>query len=181
MNFFFNYLSNMNEVSDEGEQENTNGDTNGSTTEQPEREIGSPATFFGDDEILRWGVSVPITTILLSYPNQIVENNYVANLNGSDSNVTEFNDQTSYLFSLNILPGNSELLKRLQQTILMYRKEKLNDLTKNETVECCICFVEKEHSITLRCNHKFCSDCINNLVFVSNRNICPLCRDIFIN
>jgi len=52
----------------------------------------------------------------------------------------------------------------------------------NKVEECCVCF-ENKILISLKCNHRVCNDCWNNItnnIFKSNEGkpLCPLCRNV---
>lgn len=151
---------------------NNDSDANENTTEN---------TTTDDQIVSRLGFAIPIAAIIFNtYPQ---DNTIRGDLNGTDlsNSIDTLDDTSSNLFMMNIQPNNLELLKRLNQTILMYRKDKLTEITHHEKIDCCICFTDKEYSVHLKCSHKFCLDCVLKIVFESNRNTCPLCRDIFIN
>jgi len=53
----------------------------------------------------------------------------------------------------------------------------------NETIECPICYVEiiPKENVRTNCQHSFCTDCVNTIYKVANRNHCeyihcPICR-----
>ena len=43
-------------------------------------------------------------------------------------------------------------------------------------LDCTICLDSKESYITLRCGHKFCNECINQLIQHNTFKNCPICR-----
>ena len=133
-----------------------------------------------DPELFRTGFgAIPITTVIISPSYNTIIN---GNLNGQPPiDIGSLDDDTTRLFSVNIYPGDKELIGKLNDTLKMYRKTKLTDMTKNEPIECCICFNVKNYKIVLPCKHEFCLDCIRQVVFDTNNNKCPLCRSIFIN
>lgn len=177
-NFNDNSNDNTNSNNNYNPGSNTFGSNSGSNTDEINYDLRENGSNF---EIRRFGIAIPLTTILLNYPNNYAETVINGNLNGNDLEEIDYDSSQGCLFSINILPHNGELVKKLQDTLVNYRKEKLLELSKNDAVSCCICFIDKDQSIELKCKHKFCIECIVRQVFQANKNTCPLCREIFIN
>lgn len=50
-----------------------------------------------------------------------------------------------------------------------------NKIIKNND-ECKICFEDKDNFTLMKCNHMFCTECVNSIIEIRNELICPLCR-----
>lgn len=174
MEYIFQLLNGESNSQTPDNQDNTNQNTTQNNV-QPDAE---PQENF---EPFRYGFSIPISAIILN--SSPLDEAVRGDLNGTDliEDIDTLDPSRSHLFAINIQPNNLDLLKRLNQTLLMYRKGKLAELTVPEKINCCICFTDKDYAVNLKCKHNFCLDCIIKIVFDSNRNTCPLCRDIFIN
>lgn len=132
-----------------------------------------------EPELFSTGIAIPLTTVVITPSYNIIIN---GNLNGQPPiDINSLDEETTRLFSVNIYPGDRELIEKLVDTLKMYRKTKLTNMTKNEPIECCICFNMKDYKVVLPCKHEFCLECIGQVVFDTNNNKCPLCRDVFIN
>jgi hypothetical protein len=118
-------------------------------------------------------VSLPLTS----------QESISGDLNGTSlsESISNMEPDTEVVFAITVHKNNKELLDRLKNTICEYRKATLEAMKRQSEINCCICFHDKEVSGELACGHKFCFECINKIVFESNRNNCPLCRAPFIN
>jgi len=62
-------------------------------------------------------------------------------------------------------------IEKMKQVQLMIDR---NDESKNNDTECPVCMCEFNNTVTTKCQHSFCFDCLEQWKVVSNT--CPLCR-----
>ncbi|KRX04933.1 Zinc finger, FYVE/PHD-type [Pseudocohnilembus persalinus] len=78
---------------------------------------------------------------------------------------------------------NSKNQQKQQLSTIKKRKNKhqkpLEPFQESEEINCCICFDKPENQIygVLKCNHKYCYQCIKDWADVTNQ--CPMCRTEF--